>query len=53
MMASLLNIIILWLSLDIIILATAWYLVTTIKPRYPNWWRQMIVDDEPDRRIWS
>ena len=35
-----------WMSLDIVIFATAWYLVTTIKPRYPGWWRRTIVDEE-------
>ena len=54
MMESVLDFIILWLSLDIIIVATGWYMVTTIKPRCPNWWRRTIVDDEPIyRRVLS
>lgn len=54
MMESVLDFIILWLSLDIIIVATGWYMVATIKPRYPNWWRRTIVDDEPIyRRVLS
>jgi hypothetical protein len=41
----LLRIIVVWLSIDIVIFATVWYAVVTIKPYYPNWWRQMVVDD--------
>ena len=47
MMESVLDFIILWLSLDVIIVATGWYMVTTIKPRCPNWWRRTIADDDP------
>ena len=36
-----------WLCLDAIIIATGWYLVTVIRPRFPGWWRREIVDDEP------
>ena len=46
MMAWLLNFSLIWLSIDVIIIATAWYLVTVIRPRYPNWWRRVIVDEE-------
>lgn len=38
---------VIWLSIDIIIFATGWYLVTTIKPRYPEWWRRVVVDEKP------
>ena len=37
-----------WLSLDILIVATAWYGIATIKPLYPNWWRRVIADDDPE-----
>jgi len=43
----LLKLLILWFSLDIIIIATIWYGVSTIKPLYPTWWQQVIVDDAP------
>ena len=34
-----------WASLDTLAIATGWYLVATIKPHYPNWWRRMVADD--------
>ena len=38
---------VIWLSLDILIIATAWYAVNILKPRFPRWWKRVIVDDEP------
>lgn len=46
MLDWLLDFSVVWLSIDIIIMATGWYLATTIKPRYPNWWKRVIVDDD-------
>jgi len=37
--------IIIWLSLDIVIIATGWYFVYTIRPVFPDWWRRVIVDE--------
>ena len=42
----LLNFFIVWIGVDIIIFASVWYLVTTIRPRYPNWWKRVVVDNE-------
>ena len=44
----LLKFIVIWLSLDILIIATAWYGLTTIQPLCPNWWRRVIADDYPE-----
>ena len=44
----LLKLIVIWLSIDILIIATGWYLVTTIKPLCPEWWKREVVDDEPE-----
>jgi len=41
------KLILLWLSVDIIIIATGWYLVTVIEPCYPEWWRRYIIDEMP------
>lgn len=38
---------VIWFSFDILVIATAWYAVSVIKPRCPNWWKQVIVDSEP------
>jgi hypothetical protein len=43
----LLKIIIIWLCLDVVIIATGWFLTNTISSRYPDWWRRMIVDKDP------
>jgi len=38
---------VLWLSLDIVIIATCWFVYTEVRPRCPQWWQQHIADDEP------
>jgi hypothetical protein len=43
----LLKTVVVWLSVDVIIIASAWYGTTTIKPLYPTWWKRVIVDDAP------
>jgi hypothetical protein len=50
-MSWLLQLIVIWLSLDILIIATGWYAVTTLKPYFPNWWKRTIADVEPDANI--
>jgi len=44
----LINLLVIWLSFDIVVVATAWYASVTIAPRYPHWWRRVIVDVEPN-----
>ena len=46
----LLKLIVIWFSIDVVIIATGWYAVNVIKPHFPNWWRRVIVDVEP--KIW-
>ena len=43
----LVKLVVIWMSIDILMLATSWYGVTVIKPRYPDWWKRVIVDHEP------
>lgn len=38
---------VIYLSLDVVIIATAWYAATIIKERWPDWWQRVVVDDEP------
>ena len=44
----LLKLALVWLSIDIVIIASVWYAVATIRPLYPGWWRRVIVDDDPE-----
>jgi hypothetical protein len=36
-----------WISIDIVVIATYWYAATVIKVHFPNWWKQVICDDAP------
>lgn len=36
-----------WLSIDIFIIATDRYAAVVIKTLWPNWWRRVVVDDYP------
>ncbi|MCK6627249.1 MAG: hypothetical protein L6R45_18995 [Anaerolineae bacterium] len=36
-----LQLIFIWLSIDLIVIATGWYIVT-LKQYFPNWWEQVI-----------
>jgi hypothetical protein len=38
---------ILWLALDMVILASVWYAVSTIRPLFPRWWRAFVCDRAP------
>ena len=42
-----LKLVIIWMGLNTMIMATCWYLVTSIKPLFPDWWRRVVVDEEP------
>jgi hypothetical protein len=44
----LLKLIVIWLSVDVLIMATSWYAVTTIKPHFPNLWRLVIAVNDPN-----
>ena len=47
-MAWWLQFLLIWLSVDIVVIATGWYSVTTLKPNFPNWWKRVIADMEPN-----
>ncbi len=47
----LLNFVVIWLSISIFVVATSWYIAKTIAPLYPNWWKRVVVDFEPDFSI--
>ena len=43
-----LELIIIWLILDAFIMAGVWFAINAVRPRYPELWKRIIVDDEPD-----
>lgn len=45
-MALLLKLGVIWLSIDIIVVATIWYAATAIQPRFPHWWKRFVADDK-------
>ena len=46
-MELLTKIIVNWLLLDVLIIATIWYTTSTIQPLCPSWWKAHICDDAP------
>lgn len=48
----LLKIVVLWLSFDILVMATSWYAVVALKPLFPNWWSRIVAAEiEPEFRV--
>jgi hypothetical protein len=48
LMDWLLRLVVIWFSLDVVIIATGWYAKSTIKVQFPNWWRRVICDKGPE-----
>jgi len=44
LVSFLLKVGVIWLSIDIVTIATGWYAVTVIKPRWPAWWRRVVAN---------
>jgi hypothetical protein len=40
----LLKLIVIWLSIDIVMIASAWYVASVIRPLAPDWWKKHIID---------
>ncbi|MEM7031264.1 MAG: hypothetical protein AAF629_17000 [Chloroflexota bacterium] len=38
---------VMWLSFDILVIATAWYFSTTLRILLPRWWKAHICDIDP------
>jgi hypothetical protein len=47
-MDILLKFVVVWFGTSILIVSTAWYVSSVIRPLCPDWWRREVVDDEPD-----
>jgi hypothetical protein len=45
------QIIIVWFGVSIAVIATGWYLAAVIPAFWPEWWKQVVVDIEPDNRV--
>ena len=41
-MDFLLKVVVIWLSVDIVLIATIWYSTVTIKKLWPDWWTQNV-----------
>lgn len=35
-----------WIGIDILIVATIWYAITVIKPYWPTWWKRHVMDEQ-------
>jgi hypothetical protein len=46
-MSWFLELIVAWLSFDVVVIASALYLIKAIKPNFPQGWRQVVADDRP------
>jgi len=42
-----LSVSIILLSINILIISTAWYATAVIKPNFPNIWKRFVVDEDP------
>ncbi|GIK41743.1 MAG: hypothetical protein BroJett011_55760 [Chloroflexota bacterium] len=51
MMVWFLKLLVIWLSFDVVVIASGWYLVRAIKPKFPNWWRQAVADERPSVKV--
>jgi len=45
-MALLIKIAALWLSFDIVVIATVWYASRTLPALWPEWWKQKIINGD-------
>ena len=41
----LLKFLIIWFSIDVVVIATGWYVENAIRVQFPNWWREVICGD--------
>ncbi len=41
----LLNFLIIWFSIDVVVIATGYYAANVLKPHFPDWWRAVICGD--------
>ena len=51
LMNSLLDFLVIWLAISLFIIGTSWYVTVVIPPRFPHWWRQVVVDIDPDSQL--
>ena len=43
-----LNLMTLWFGVSSLIIATGWYAALVIPQFWPDWWKQVVVDVDPD-----
>jgi hypothetical protein len=47
-MNLLLKLVVNWLLVDVLIIATVWWFESTVRPLFPAWWKANICDVAPD-----
>ena len=50
-MDSVLNLMTLWFGVSSLIIATGWYAALVIPQFWPDWWKQVVVDVDPDFQL--
>jgi hypothetical protein len=45
MVVFILKLVVLWTLIDVVVVATSGYLVATIRPAFPYWWRRVIAEE--------
>lgn len=46
-MADLLKILIVWASIDVVVITSGFYMGNVVRVHFPNWWKQIVCDDYP------
>lgn len=47
-----LKLLVIYFSFSAVAMATAWYLATIVPRLAPVWWRQVVVDEDPEFKAW-
>lgn len=47
----LIKVAVVWLSVDIVLLATVWYVAVIVKQLWPDWWSRVVIDIDPETNV--
>lgn len=45
------QLVILWFAVSLFVVATGWYASSLVPRLWPGWWREVVVDIEPETRF--
>ncbi|HMQ52849.1 MAG TPA: hypothetical protein PKD98_12200 [Anaerolineae bacterium] len=51
-MNLLFKLLVIYFSFSAVAMATTWYLSTIVPRLAPAWWRQVVVDEDPEFKAW-